>query len=185
MKPSRLTFLLFGLVIAGIFSEACKKKAPSSPAQVAITDDALFDKAFETGYTFYMGNSDTLGYTPLGGGHSGLIRVRFNAIAQSALGTDGRLPSGAVFPSGSLVVKELYQQRGGPLYAIAIMLKSPSDPNAASGWVWGEYYADRRKVAPVANKGSQCVGCHSITATNSPVPDDSGHRDFVRTFGLR
>ncbi|MFQ3597560.1 MAG: cytochrome P460 family protein [Chloroherpetonaceae bacterium] len=148
------------------------------------TDSELFSLARAGDFTFYKNNPDTLPFTVGGGGHGGFIRVKFNPIASAVLTDSGKLPLNSTFPNGSLVVKEIYNNRGDSLTFLAVMLKNSAATNAAQNWVWGEYYADGRVLWPV-NRGADCVPCHSLTKTTSNVPGDFGHRDFVRTFGLR
>ena len=100
--------------------------------------------------------------------------MRFNSIALSALTDNGKLPAGGSFPTGSLVVKELWRDSlGATLAGYAIMEKLPNDTNQAAGWVWAE-------VGPtgggymLSSKGDICTGCHG----------ESGNRDYVRLFEL-
>jgi len=173
------------LILAVIFAEACSENETVSETRAkTYTDSELFSLAQTGTFSFYKNNSDTLLFTPNGGGHGGFIRVKFNPIANAALTDNGKLPLNSTFPNGSLVVKEIYNNRGDTLAFLAVMLKEPTATNAAEGWVWGEYYADGRVLWTV-NRGADCVPCHRLTAQTSNIPGDLGHRDLVRTFGLR
>lgn len=173
------------LILAVIFVEACSENETVSETRAkTYTDSELFNLARTGTFSFYKNNLDTLPFTPNGGGHGGFIRVKFNPIANAALTDNGKLPLNSTFPNGSLVVKEIYNNRGDTLAFLAVMLKETTATNAAEGWVWGEYYADGRVLWTV-NRGADCVPCHRLTAQTSNVPGDLGHRDFVRTFGLR
>jgi hypothetical protein len=150
-----------------------------------LTDAALFQLARSGSFTFYKNSPDTLRFTPSGGGHGGFIRVKFNAVAAQALTDSGRLPTTRPFPDEAMVVKEIYNRSGDTLSLLAVMIKRPDDPNAAGGWVWGEYFPNGDTLVGVRRGNNQCLGCHSRTAQTSNVPGDRGHRDYVRTFGLR
>jgi hypothetical protein len=187
MRKKSFAKLLFLIIpFATVIIDSCTKdKGTDTESPSGLTDSELFSQNSASGYTFFKNNSDTLAFTPNGGGHGGFIRVKFNSIAQAALDSTGHLPAGANFPNGSVVVKEIYQSKGGILQKVAVMYKSSSDPNHGANWVWGEYNADGSNVAPVSLKGSACVSCHSRTSSNSEVPGDRGNSDLVRTFGLR
>ena len=187
MKIRHTIYFIFVAIIGAIFYSSCAQEkadeaVPSSMS--SIPDGQLYSMALGSGFTFYKNNPDTLPFTPGGGGHGGFVRIKFNAIAKSALGSDGKLPIGQIFPEGSFIVKEIYQQKGGLLFRIAVMYKTNKDLNQGSSWVWAEYNADGSNVSGVSNKGSACISCHSITASNSPVGGDQGNRDLVRFFGL-
>jgi hypothetical protein len=174
-----------------LFSFACKKDMSlatddgSSVSPTVITDKQLYDMAFQSGLVYYKNITDTLPFTPNGGGHGGFIHIKFNAIAASALDSTGKLLVGKKFPVGSLIVKNIYKTKGGVLNTVAVMYKSNTDIHKANGWVWGEYYGNENNGTSVNSKGAVCTGCHSITSVNSPVMGDSGNRDYVRIFGLR
>ncbi len=173
------------LIVASIVCVACSESdSETENRPKTYVDSELFSLARAGDFAFYKNNPDTLPFTIGGGGHSGFIRVKFNPIAANALVDSGKLPLGSKFPNGSLVVKEIYNGRGDSLIFLAVMLKNSVATNAAQNWVWGEYYADGRVLWPV-NRGADCVPCHSLTSATSNVPGDLGHRDFVRTFGLR
>lgn len=152
---------------------------------VTITDQELLAFAAGPQFQFYKNDSSWLEFTPRGGGHAGFIRIRFNPLATADLDVYGKLPLGSEFRDGSLVVKEIRDDLNGSLSAIAIMLKMPAASNSNLGWVWGEYEADGRPIVSAGSNGRACVRCHSVTSANSPVRGDQGHRDFIRTFGLR
>jgi hypothetical protein len=151
----------------------------------AITDQQLLSAAANEEFKFYKGDDSWLKFTPRGGGHSGFIRIKFNAPAQSVLDESGNLPVGGVFPAGSLVIKEIKDKIEDSWTILSIMLKSANAPNANQGWVWGEYEPNGDPIVSASSGGKSCIRCHSITNRNSPVAGDRGHRDFVRTFGLR
>src|SRR5687768_7984622 len=95
----------------------------SDDEQVAGPDLELYNEATATtGFTYYQDNP-IIRASSGASGHLGYMRVRFNTIAQSVLGLDGRLPVGSSFPNGSLIVKELYDNASGSIQLYAVMKK--------------------------------------------------------------
>ena len=135
-------------------------------------DSFLFEKSRESGFSWYQQN-DSIKRSANASAHSKYFRVRFNTVAQAALTNNGRLPQGATFPNGSLIVKELYDSATAPLKYLAMMYKDSSHALAVNGWVWLELKGDGGNYISATEKGAQCTGCH---AANS--------RDQVRLFDL-
>ena len=106
------------------------------------------------------------------GPHQPLIRVRMNAQASGAL-QNGRLPSGARFPDGSVVFKEILTSSGGA-DVYAVMYKDRTNPLAGNGWLWAEYRPTGATAFSITNRGSGCTGCHSL--------EQGSQNDFVRIF---
>jgi len=162
MKKKNVSILGLAIVLLGLLSfNSCKDDEEDVPKT---TDEQLFDMAKETtGFTWYK-NSDALLDKSAGSGHSQpFLRTRYNAKASSQLDANGKIPTGASFPEGSLIVKELYKNSTS-LEQYAILYKDSSNPNAdAKGWVWGYLNADGSVVEPSANKGNACIMCHSQT----------------------
>ncbi len=125
------------------------------------TDKELFDMAKSaTGFSWYK-NSDGLLDKSSGSGHSQpFLRVRYNSVAAAKLGSDGRVIAGTVFPEGSLIVKELYDNSTS-IGLYAILSKQSKNANAdAKGWVWGYINSDGTTAEPSSNKGTACILCH-------------------------
>ena len=159
-----LTILLF--IIA--FNQSCKKKDDVSPDD----DNALFALVEQSGYTYYPG---TPGITAgVGNSPHGFERVRFNATAQAVLDTTGKLPAGSSFPTGSVIVKEIYSSVTGSINLYAVMKKDPSSSVSGSGYQWAEFKTDGTALFSTEKKGDGCISCHS----------GSSNRDLVRTFDL-
>ena len=158
------TILLFFIA----FSQSCKKKDETSPDD----DKALFALVGQSGYTYYVGTPTITA----GAGNSphGFMRVRFNATAKSALGSDGKLPTGSSFPTGSVIVKEIYSSATGAINLYAVMKKDPSSSVSGSGYQWAEFKTDGSASFSTGKKGDGCISCHS----------GSTNRDLVRTFDL-
>ena len=115
-KYISITTVLFLIIL---ISQSCKKDK-SSPEN----DSALFSLIGQSGYTYYVG---TPGITAgVGNSPHGFERVRFNATAQAALDSTGKLPAGNSFPTGSVIVKEIYTSASGTINQYAIMKKDPS-----------------------------------------------------------
>ncbi|CAN5537748.1 hypothetical protein BH11BAC2_BH11BAC2_03070 [soil metagenome] len=156
------------LIIFIVFSQSCKKKDEASPD----ADKMLFSLVGESGYTYYVG---TPSITPgVGNSPHGFERVRFNAIAQAALDATGKLPVGSTFPTGSVIVKEIYSSATGVINQYAVMKKDPSSSVAGNGYEWAEFNPDGSNTFTTGNKGVGCISCHS----------GAGNRDLVRTFDL-
>ncbi len=143
---------------------SCKKDKEINNA-----NDQLFDEATASGFT-YFDNGDLLtGALP---SPHGSFKLRFNAIAYAALDTSGKLPVGATFPNGSLIVKEIFT--GADITLLAIMKKNPSSDYASNGWMWAEIKPEREVSFSLREKGDACVSCHN----------GSPNRDLTRTFDL-
>ena len=152
------------IFICIVVVQSCKKDK--------VTDKELFDAVNQSGYTYYIGTpSITAG---VGNSPHSFERVRFNTVAQAALNTSGKLSVGSSFPSGSVIVKEIYTSTTGTLKQYAVMKKDPSSSNAGNGYVWAEYKPDGTATFSTAKKGDGCISCHS----------GSTNRDLVRTFDL-
>jgi hypothetical protein len=148
---------------------SCKKEDNS--LREPLSDQELFALSVHNNtYSWYQ-NSQEVKASASASAHTAFFRVRFNETAMRALGPDGKLPAGASFPKGSVVVKELFQQVDGPEVLVAVMLKESDDPNSADGWLWGEYRSNGAVYVPVASGPAVCASCHRTNA-----------RDGVRVF---
>lgn len=136
-------------------------------------DKALYEKAKNTtGFTYYK-NDNSILPSSNPSAHNPYFRVRFNDIAQAALGPDGKLPVDSVFPEGSIMVKELYNSQNGPLALYAVMEKNSGNAQAGVNWLWAEYKPDGKLGHSVNQKGDGCISCHSVN-----------QRDYSRIFDL-
>lgn len=151
-----INIIVVSLVIVAGFS-ACKKAPPG-------IDGELYKLSEEKdGFTWFE-LSDTYLDKSAGSGHNfPFLRTRFNAVAATQLDVEGRVIPDALFPTGSVIVKELYDDKK-KFKRYATMWKNPSSEYAdANGWVWG-YIEKKGKVAESAElKGASCVGCHAQT----------------------
>jgi hypothetical protein len=159
-KIATLIFLFTIILVI----HSCKKEDKDTDA-----DQALYNEVKASGYTYYQ-NGVTLAGAPQS--PHGSFKLRFNSVANAALDSTGELPAGSAFPTGSVIVKEVYD--GSSLHLYAVMKKDPSNENAGSGWLWAELNTDGSTEHSTGKKGDGCVSCHS----NSP------NRDFSRTFDL-
>jgi len=124
-------------------------------------DLELFKMAKETsGFTWYK-NTDALLEKSSGSGHNFTsLRTRYNSIASTQLDASGKIESTALFPEGSLIVKELINGDGS-LGRYAILFKAANDENAdVNGWVWGYINEDQTIAESAKEKGASCISCH-------------------------
>ncbi|OFY66114.1 MAG: hypothetical protein A3H98_11975 [Bacteroidetes bacterium RIFCSPLOWO2_02_FULL_36_8] len=162
MKKSIIAFCLTAVVFISFYS--CNKDDEDPDA-----DKALYDATKSGGYTFYQNGNLLTGASP---SPHGSFKLRFNSTALAALDSTGELSAGKNFPTGSIIVKDVYSGSNISLYAV--MQKDPSNKNSGSGWVWAEYKTDGSVAFSAGKKGDGCTGCHSGTP----------NRDFTRTFDL-
>ncbi len=156
------------LIFAGVSS--CVSHNLDESVGVPETDETFFTEIRNTtGYHYYQ---DGIILEPAPPSPHSRFKLRFNEIAWSALDENGELPTGAEFPEGSVIVKEVHAS--GSLGLYAVMKKRSADTNAAGGWLWAEYRPDGTLGYTINQKGLGCTGCHS----------SGTHRDFVRTFDL-
>ena len=127
-RPTPAAMLVFGFSIACV---ACASDSPTAPSETsgngtasAISSDAeLLTFVTQTqpfGSYMPFPNLDTsaAGTLTASSAHQPLIRVTVNDVAARAL-LNGRLPSGASFPDGSVVFKEVLATNGlVNLYAV-------------------------------------------------------------------
>ncbi len=160
-----LTIILYAVLL---IAQSCKKDAETTS-----TDATLFNEiSSSSGFTYYVG---TPGITAgVGNSPHGFERVRFNAIAKAALDSTGKLPAGAAFPTGSIIVKEIYSSASGSINLFAVMKKDAGNASSGSGYLWAEFKTDGASEHSTSKKGDGCISCHS----------GSSNRDLVRTFDL-
>jgi hypothetical protein len=161
--------LITGGLVFFILLWSCTNHDLEDPSLANTSDESLFAEVDAGGFTYYEGGTMFPAASP--SPHSS-FRLRFNSIAQQALNNNGELDQNGSFPIGSVIVKEGYLNQTFNSYAV--MKKSPTDPNAVNGWLWGGYLIDGQTTISITEKGSHCVDCHSGTP----------NRDLVRTFDL-
>lgn len=161
-------FITFILICIIGFIQSCKKESKTTE-----TDTELYNEIKDSsGYTYYLG---TPGITAgVGNTAHGFERVRFNAIAQAALDVSGKLPVGASFPAGSIIVKEIYTSATGSIDHYAVMKKAPGNNSTERGYLWAEFNVDGSTKFSTSKNGDGCINCHS----------GSTNRDLIRTFDL-
>jgi hypothetical protein len=141
---------------------------------LVVSDATLFELAQNvSSFSYFENNTDTLTADPTSP-HFAFVRIRFNPRARSGMNDSLNRLTAVEFPDESMIVKEVYGSKGGPLTSYEIMYKIHGAANSGSGWVWSELAADGNAIYSAANKGDQCIGCHS-TSENS---------DLVKTFSL-
>lgn len=155
-----ITFSVLAVIIIIISTlNSCKKDEVATGI-----DKQLLDMGKETGgFTWYKNSASLLNKSSGSGHNYPFLRTRYNSIAATVLDSTGKIISGSVFPDGSLVVKELFNN-STDIGRYAILYKKASDANAdANGWVWGYINANGTVAEPASNKGSGCRSCHSQT----------------------
>ena len=165
-----LRWFLISLLIFTCISSCVSDKEEGA----VVSDETLLNLAQNvSSFTYYKNSSDTL-IADAESPHTPFIRIRFNPKASSAMNSSMDKLLTSSFPDESMIVKEVYNQKGGPLVDYVIMYKLKNAANNGSGWVWSEISSNGNAEYSALRKGDQCVNCHS-TNVNS---------DFVRTFGL-
>ena len=164
------------LLVAGCGGES-SPAGPLSPGSVS-ADAALFRRITETdpltSYTnFPEAEEFTTGRLNGSEAHGPVIRVRLNATARAAL-PGGRLPAGARFPDGAIVVKELRPSAGVPPTLYAVMVKDAGNTQVGSGWLWAEYGTTGSVTYSIDRRGGACTSCH--------LREQGPQNDLVRTF---
>lgn len=153
-------YLIIPCIALLITISSCKKKK---------LNESLYEESTESGLVFYKNNDSILS----GAGNSphGSFKLKFNTLAASQFGPDGKLPTGATFQNGSLIVKEIYS---GGVITLYVVMKKDDSKFASNGWLWAEYGTDGKTVYSVGEKGESCIGCHSATP----------NRDLTLSFDL-
>lgn len=164
---------------------ACASDSPTAPSETrgngtpsAISSDAEL-------FTFVTQTQSFRSYTPFpnleisaagtltaSSAHEPLIRVSMNDAAAGVL-QNARLPSGASFPDGSVIFKEVLGTNG-VVNLYAVMYKDRRSSFAGNGWLWAELRPTGGAEYSARNRGSACTGCHAL--------DRGPQSDFVRTF---
>ena len=149
-----------------VFIASCSSKKEEG---VMISDATLFSLTQTVSSFTYLNKSlDTLavaGNSP----HGGHVRVRFNQKAVSAMNDSATRLTSTFFPDESLIVKEVYGPSGGPLLEYSVMYKFPGAANSGSGRVWAEFHPDGTAEYSSAEKGGECISCHSASGNNDLV----------------
>lgn len=154
--PRTNDFLTTLIAACALTLGSCEYDAEEDPVDVQ-----LLELARETaGYTWYKESATLLPRSPGSGHAQAFLRTRFNAPASTMLDTNGQVITGADFPDGSVIVKELFDDPTA-LAQYAVLYKKSDHPYAdADGWVWGYVRTDGEVREPASNKGSACRGCH-------------------------
>ena len=150
-----------------------------TPAFVSIQNDAAFfqlvtrDDPFTAYRAFPNTDEFTTGRLDGSEAHRPVVKVTLNATAFGAL-QNGKLPSGAKFPNGSVIFKQVLNSAGGSASLYAVMRKEDNGSLAGNGWVWAEYRPDGGVAFSASSRGSACTSCH--------MRQQGPQNDLVRTF---
>jgi hypothetical protein len=158
MCNNQKTLLTLVFVIASIvIINSCKKEKEATGI-----DKELYEMSkTSSGFVWYK-NSNVLLSKSSGSAHpQALLRTRYNSIAAGKLDPNGKVQTGAIFPDGSLIVKELHDN-STTLGRYAILYKKSGSTYAdPQGWVWGYINADGTVAESASKKGTSCISCHS------------------------
>lgn len=114
-----------------------------------------------SGFVWYKNSSSLLNKSAGSGHPQSFLKTRYNSVAATKLDSDGKIMTGAKFPEGSLIVKELYDN-STTLGRYAILYKKTGSADAdANGWVWGYINSDGTVAESASKKGTSCISCHS------------------------
>lgn len=150
--------LIIASLVALATVAACKHDEQKPLAGI---DREMYDMATNTAGHIWYKDSDALLSKSSGSGHnSSFLRTRYNSIAATMLDANGKVKDGAVFPDGSLIVKELINNTTPVRYAI-LLKRSGHEAADSKGWIWSYLNADGTIAEPAANKGNICTGCHN------------------------
>jgi hypothetical protein len=155
---------------------SCADMGSVVPVPAVSSDQELFSRVtvsdpFSSYTLFPRVDSVTSGTLNGSTAHQPLVRVSMNAKALSSL-MNGSLPAGSGFPDGSVIFKQVIVN--GQTVVYAVILKDGANPLSGNGWLWAEYHPDGTVAFSVTNKGSGCIGCHSL--------EQGMQHDHVRTF---
>ena len=128
------------------------------------TDKEMLDMAKNTaGFVWYKFSDQLLPKSNFSGHNEAFLRTRYNTVAATMLDSTGKVKEGIIFPEGSFIVKELWND-ASTLSTYAILWKQYSNEDAdASGWVWGYIRPDGEVRESSKKKGEACIGCHSLS----------------------
>jgi len=175
LQRAIVAFMIASVAIGCSDESARPPAAPSPGATTAIESDAALLSLVTEGEPFasYVRFPDVDVLRSGTSAHQPLVRVSMNQRAFAVL-QNGRLPSGATFPNGSIIFKEVLSEGSGAVSLYTIMYKDRNSAQAGSGWLWAEYRPDRSVAYSISNRGGGCVGCHSL--------EQGPAHDLVRTF---
>ena len=181
MAPLDRVLITLALGAVAFVAGACASNPSATAPTTTDSSDVASDSALFalvtsrqpfSGYTRFPNlDAGPDGILAASSAHQPRIRVSMNATAAGAL-QNGRLPSGASFPDGSIVFKEVLTGVSPNLYAI--MYKDRANPRAGNGWLWAEIRPDGGVIFSITNKGNGCTSCHSL--------EQGPQHDFVRIF---
>lgn len=155
MMRSSFSFLFVLVIIIS----SCKNDKGINP-NLAYDDKAFYDTIKNK--TFYYYKDQDVEYNGSTGPH-GVFKLSFNNIAKQALTDNGKLPIGAKFPDGSMILKDIKS----PAWYAFMYKKSGT-------WLWGELSKTGDVIFSVKTEPNLCVSCHN----------QSGNRDLVVAFNF-
>lgn len=152
-----LSVLSLITIVCFLLSISCNKDEPA-----AGTDLELFNLAEDTLNWVYFKNNSAYLSKSSGSEHKfSLLKTRYNLLAATQLDANGKIKTGAQFPEGSVIVKDL-SNTTHHVERYAVLYKQSSHKDADDkGWVWGYINTDGTVATAATDKGSICASCHS------------------------
>jgi len=152
MKNKINIFIIFAMIVAiGCGDDLAETNS----------DELLLKKSNDSSSHVWYKKTNLLLNKSVESGHTQpYLRVRYNTVAATQLDAENKVKEGAVFPEGSLIVKELWDA-SKKLTLLAIMYKDHTNKDSdAEGWVWTYIEPNGTVKSPASGKGSGCVSCH-------------------------
>jgi hypothetical protein len=161
-----IVFVLIALTVTGYVY--------FSGAKHTIQDDALYKWVTSQQDMVYYKNDPSILPTSeeTERAHDNFMRIKFNKTALSVLDAESKLPKGTEFPDSSVIIKEIFSDKGANPELLAVMVKLKGAENSAKKWLWAEYSPNGDVEYSVTKEGKICTGCHK--------PGD----DYVRIFDI-
>lgn len=167
MKKNKMIFILaFTLFAAAVTGYIFILSPPKNTG-----DEELFKWiTSETEFYYYRHSPEILPTSEeTERAHDNFMRIRFNRKAADVLNGDGHLPKGVSFPDSSIIVKEIYSEKNGPVNLLAVMVKLKGAPNSAKDWLWAEFTPAGEVEYSLSKNGKVCVSCHKSNYDNVRV----------------
>ena len=112
-------------------------------------------------------------------GHGAKRRgIYINDIGTSVQKNESATPARYVYPAGTILVKENYENIEGSVpETLTIMIKAPGDERASADWIWLVKYTETGEEELIA-KSEFCINCHSSANSEHPYGDLNKNNEF-------
>lgn len=157
MKNKKVYIMIFLFLAVSV----CGYVYLSGPRKTAEDDNFFKWISSETELVYYKNNPEILPASEeTERAHDNFIRVKLNKKALSVLDSNGQLPAGSEFPDSSVIIKEIFSDKGSDPELLAVMVKLKGAENSAKNWLWAEYSPSGEVEYSVTKNGKVCTGCH-------------------------